>query len=470
MEESPDIPLNEEEEANKRRDEEEQALRLEDVESAATIETDTVEDINKFINSVRSLQDSSEKGSPGDTRGEKLEHLISTLPKTNGKCGQGHTKGGMLKALKFLKVDGLDRLNNKTVSNFRAKNEEPVFWELIRKVVNDGEPKERLLVFTGVLASFVEAVKDSSQDNSIKSSSPSVANRVALMAHTVADPEAVNILEAIANGVSTVAATAVLDSQGGSKAFLEKLYTELAELADKNKNTYDNKSNYTEVYCGKDGAEALAKANIDPSKALKMTGADFKKLFIESKNQFDILVSRHDVSGEYRDGVERRANIFDNFIGVQGRAKDISLFYLFLTWDGIKLKYASRRLAEDQGKSSSSSSTTTSSSDVTPITAPSAKKLSKREREEEASEEKKIKRMAAVAASLRPAANNSAGNAELDASRIELIQSKIAETANAVAVQKNVARLTAMSNTVFFESLTTEQKEKLRGATFNSLF
>ena len=112
--------VNMEEEAHRERD-----VGLDEVENADTIDTDAVEELEYFIVKLRVVQELEKD------RGEQLERLISTLPKTIGKCSQGHTKGQMLKALRQLKVDGLEKLNGKTVSLFRKSHEEPAFWELV---------------------------------------------------------------------------------------------------------------------------------------------------------------------------------------------------------------------------------------------------------------------------------------------------------------------------------------------------
>ena len=230
----------------------EMEVQLEEVENAETIDTDAVEELNNFIDKLRVVQESEKD------RGEQLERLISTLPKTIGKCSQGHTKGQMLKALRQLKVDGMEKLNGKTVSLFRKSHEEPAFWELVYKVANAEELKGRLLLFAGVLSAFSEAVAASSQVLPVKSSSsPSVANKVAVMAHTIASPESVPILERIRDGVPKVQTTAILDSMSGSKGFMDNLFAELAELAVKNKSTYDN-------------TNAHSKVRSSPGKALKM--------------------------------------------------------------------------------------------------------------------------------------------------------------------------------------------------------
>ena len=448
----------------------EMEVQLEEVENAETIDTDAVEELNNFIDKLRVVQESEKD------RGEQLERLISTLPKTIGKCSQGHTKGQMLKALRQLKVDGMEKLNGKTVSLFRKSHEEPAFWELVYKVANAEELKGRLLLFAGVLSAFSEAVAASSQVLPVKSSSsPSVANKVAVMAHTIASPESVPILERIRDGVPKVQTTAILDSMSGSKGFMDNLFAELAELAEKNKSTYDNTSDYTEAYCGKEAADALAKSNIDPRKAPKMTGAEFKKIYTESKNSFEVLKAKHDVSGENRDGVERRENIFANFIGNTGRAKDLSLYYLFLTWDGKDIRFTTRALPVDQAKSSASTALDDEDDveEVTVLKKPSTAKKTKRERQEEKEEEKKLKRMEAFGASFhkKDNENSSSGNNEvLDASRNELIQSKISETQAAALAQLTTTRLAAISNPHFFDKLSEDKQEKLRDATFNDLF
>ena len=83
--------VNMEEEAHRERD-----VGLDEVENADTIDTDAVEELDYFIVKLRVVQESEKD------KGEQLERLISTLPKTIGKCSQGHTKGQMLKALRQL--------------------------------------------------------------------------------------------------------------------------------------------------------------------------------------------------------------------------------------------------------------------------------------------------------------------------------------------------------------------------------
>jgi hypothetical protein len=304
------------------------------------IDTTNHEEVRKWAERVKNYE-------PGVTQDTSIQQLVDMLPKNNSLTGKALTQGRILKAI--LKVVPAviapdSDLVSKTVGSFKKEN-----WVNYWMAVEDmlWLASHLTILKAAILFGFSKIIEEA---NNQPIADNCKLNKVALLAHLVVHPDAVETMERLYNKVDVDDRPAFLDQTGGAKAWRLSQYEILRKISENIKNGLDNRTNYSEAWCGEDAFLALRA--IDPGEASFKSALELKELHTYYMNANDTLTTRLDHSGSNLDGVARRVKCFDSFVGGHGRAKDMCLYYCFLTWENVNTRFTSRSLPPGKGKGS----------------------------------------------------------------------------------------------------------------------
>jgi hypothetical protein len=429
---------------------------LDEIENESTIDTTVVSEVKDWTEKMRLLEPTFEGV------GDKLLCLIDNLPKTNATMGQGMTKTRILKFLvsqKYLQSE--NKLANLSYGRLNG-TKKLLFLEYIETIsrIKDGEDQnncmQRFIHLKNVVLVPFEQFLNANNANTVTVALENAEdlhnnckfNDYALLHHLIINPSAEDILSQIWDQVGSHDRPAMLDRTVTQKEWIYGKYEELREIAEDIKDELDTGTKYCANHCGEDAERALIL--IDPSKgSLKdYSGKQLRTLHIKFLNEVDTLIQRLDVSGGGVSGVERRAKAFDSFIGPHGRSKNISVYYAFLTWEDMVVRFTTRRL--ENGRSSSDDNIRDDDS----ITL-SSTKLSKKQKVEI----EKFKILAQNLGSQNKASPKIAE--EFEKKKIELMDLKVRN------VRENL--LSDAMSRPHFKELTEEQQKSLRDAWVKNL-
>lgn len=328
------------------------------IEDANTLDTTVKAQVELWVKKVREV---------GPNEGPDFRALLQQLPTSRDACGRGISTNRVLKGLKTIKnlsPTEYNKIKDKKSAAKFTKAQMTTFHELIDQCFEliDESGSGGEILKKGLLIPFVEGAGGGAGGGGGGGHRPdSEVNRVLLMALTLTDPAAVPILEKLHATVSAEDRPAALDVPGGIVGNKMTCYEQLRELSEtlKANNEFDL-SRFSKEHTGSDeAAETLI--DLSPLHATIPSAVDFKTMHVKWMNAVDTLICSLDASGGNVAGVARRQTCFNTFIGQAGRSKNISLFVVFLIFEGADKRFTSRGLPVGKGVGSSSGVETSSS-------------------------------------------------------------------------------------------------------------
>jgi hypothetical protein len=171
-----------------------------------------------------------------------------------------------------------------------------------------------------------------------------IANKVALLAHFVVDPDAKAILEDVCTPAPK---PAKIVAQADGNTPMDLRYQKL-NLAASSANV--NARKYVNIFDEEVWPELK---DFDPSLGKFKDGKEFAELWTRMKNQYDTLLSDLNQSGRNESGevLDKTALEFCKQRG-HGRVLNLPLFYCYLVWKNKNLTFTSNALPEGIAMSS----------------------------------------------------------------------------------------------------------------------
>jgi len=317
------------------------------IEGDSTIDTHDRGQVEAWMAEVQEI---------GPDQGPAFRALVEKLPKTRDACGRGISNNRLLKALRSMKNLPSTEINKikekKSVAAF-TQAQLLVYHDLIDRCfsTDGGSEPERVLLRKGLVLPFEEQGAGGGGGGG-EGSGPrpdSEVNRILLMALTVTSPEAVPFLEKAIATVPEADRPAALDVPGGITGTILAAYEGLRVLSETLKtNSEFDLSRFSKEHLGSDEA-AQALSGLSPLGATIPSAAAFKAMHTQWCNANDELCGKVDASGGHVAGVARRQTCYEKFIGQTGRSKNISLFLVFVLFEGAEKRFTSRVLPTGKG-------------------------------------------------------------------------------------------------------------------------
>lgn len=295
---------------------------------------------------------------------------IGALPSINHVLGRGHTytrllkfciANGILSKEKYDKKTAYTKLGRADLTEFHtsaisASANDGTFGSMCRAVL---DPFEAELIKLAPKKGEAAATNNAN----------SVANRIALLAWLVVSDSACPIWEELQKEISPHVKPQLLDQMDGVNGWKSRKYDELCSIAEAIKGGPEIDFKLFEAsHIGTEAA--LAMASFNPGLAV-LESPWLRANCTAMINLHDQLIANLDCSGSGTPAgtIERRIKCFNQFLGPEGKVKNLNLFYCFVVWEdavqnrGKDIRWLSRTL--QTGRSSAEKiDITKSSSDI----------------------------------------------------------------------------------------------------------
>lgn len=271
--------------------------------------------------------------------GKNVITTIGTLPSINNILGRGHTYTRLLKFCVSHKLLDKEKYEKKTAYTKLTKAELVEFHNCAIEASED--ERTFALMCRVILDPFrAEISKLTSNVDVNPTSTNNFGNKIALLAWLVVSDSATSIWEELQKEVDPNIKPQLLDQMNGINGWKTKLFEKLCSVGEAIKlGSEIDFSLFDENHIGTEAAAAMA--HFSPGQAT-LDPAWLKTNYTAMVNLHDQLLSNLDCSGSSTPAgtIDRRIRCFNNFLGPEGKVKNLPLFYCFVVWEDAVVRRA----------------------------------------------------------------------------------------------------------------------------------